>query len=255
MCCALHGLHPLFILRLYRNIAMHDQMESKPCKQIRGRPMQPMEPWTLEDQGLLNAYNCREYLRAYGSFQHLSVTSPLPLGAGYRPLYLDAREQCHAIAESRFSREQFYSHRPDDWKYPRITYSFAKDPLTAPLIWIILAPFNFLSWLISRSVQTKTLSNRETDHGFVIVTDRALRQTVYGDVLRIPWSQVFAVDVNYSPPGINIRWRNGHGLLETSPVDKLALLLMMRNLALRNPGDDLVVPDSFIDRARRLGKL
>jgi hypothetical protein len=213
-----------------------------------------MADWTDEDEGLLRAYKVRDYLRQHGQFQSLAEPSSY-VKQGERPLYLEPGEQCLAITRARLTRQVVYRYVPEDTRYFRLSYSFRKDPLVAPFMWIILLPFNLLSMLISRAVHTKTASNSVVDDGSLIVTNRALRQATYGDHLRFPWVQVSAVDLSYSPPGINLRFRNEDCFIETSAVDRLALILMMRYLALRNRGDDLTVLDSFLDRARALGKL
>jgi hypothetical protein len=206
-----------------------------------------MTAWTEEDEGVLRAYNTRDYLRRNGQIQSLSVASPLRLEPG---------ENCLAIATARLSKWQVDRYVPEDTTYFRLKYSFAKDPLVAPFMWIIFLPFNLLSMLISRTAHTKTTTRWFVrGEGSLVVTDRALLQAIYGGQLRIPWNQVSDVTLSYSPPGINLKWHNESYFIETPTIGRLGLVMMMRFLALGNRGDDMTVPDSLIDRARALRKL
>ena len=204
--------------------------------------------WTDEDEGLLRGYRVREYLRHNGGLLGVSGTSRL---------YLQPGEEVYAGIRARLQKLVTASTGlPEHATYFRLKYSFAKDPFGAPFMWIILLPINLLSWCISclyhRKSETRWI---EAGGGDLLVTNYALIQVAPGEQLRFPWHQLSVADLSYSPPGINFTWRYERYFLQTSTIDRLALVVMMRFLALGNRGDDLRVPDEFLIRARSLGKL
>ena len=207
-----------------------------------------MAAWTDEDEGLLRGYRVREDLRHNGGL--LGVQ-------GMSRLHLEPGEEVYAGIRARLQKSITVSTGlPGDATYFRLKYSFAKDPLMAPFMWIILLPINLLSWGISylyhRKSETRWI---EAGGGDLLVTNYALIQAASGGQARFPWPQISAADLSYSPPGINFTWRYERYFLQASAIDRVALVVMMRFLALGNPGDDLRVPDEFLVRARSLGKL
>lgn len=205
-----------------------------------------MSEWSPEDDGLLRAYTIREYLRKTGQLPGTSTAAPLQLEPGEICLYVTTG-QLHKWQVSRYV---------EDHSSFRIRVKWAQDPLMAPFLWILLLPFNLISMLISRAAHTKTNSNwLFSGDGSLVLTNRNLLQATYGGQLRFPLIQISAVDANNTSPAINFRWRNENYSLVVPPADRIPLILMMRYLALNNRGDDLIVHDSFIERARALGKI
>lgn len=205
-----------------------------------------MSGWTDEDEGLLRAYKIREHLRQTGQ---------LPITSAGCPLQLEPGEQCLAITRAQLHKWEVTRYVEDHSVF-RLRVKWAQDPLMAPFLWILLLPFNLISMFISRAAHTKTNSNwLFRGDGPLALTNRNLLQATYGGQLRFPLIQVSAVGVSDASPGINLRWRNENYFIQVPTVDRLPLVLMMRYLALGNRGDDLIIPDSFIDRARTLGKL
>lgn len=205
-----------------------------------------MSEWTDEDEGFLRAYKIRDLLRRTGQLPSTSAACPLQLEPG---------EQCLIITRARLYKWQI-TRQVENFSYFRLKVSFAKDPLMAPFLWVLLLPFNLISMLISRAAHTKTNSDwLFSGDGSLVLTNRNLLQATYGGQLRFPLVQVSAVDVSHASPSINFRWRNESYSIQAPSVDRLPLVLMMRYLALGNRGDDLTVPDSFIDHARACGKL
>lgn len=205
-----------------------------------------MSEWTDEDEGLLRAYRIREHLRKTGQ---------LPITSAGCPLQLEPGERCLVVTRAQLSKWEVTRYVEDHSVF-RIRVKWAKDPLMAPFLWLLFLPFNLISMLISHAAHTKSDSNWIfSGDGPLALTNRNLLQATYGSQLRFPLIQVTAVDVSDAPRGINFRWRNENYSVQVPAVDRLSLVLMMRYLALGNRGDDLIVPDNFIDHARTLGKL
>jgi hypothetical protein len=213
-----------------------------------------MAEWTDDDQALLWAYQLREYLRENGQLYHFPDRSHL---------YLESGEETIAVVRSTRVRGLTIDKTlPENTTYFRLTYSFAKDPLVAPFMWILLLPFNLISMLFSRAIHTKTTTFwHAMSEGDLAITNRALLGSTYGGQLRFSWRDFTAINLSNAhpgitaPPGIHFRWKNQSYFIEAPTASRLGLMFMMRYLAAGSRGEELQVPDGFIDRARRLGKL
>lgn len=183
------------------------------CERARRGKGWLMAAWR-EDKGPAQAYKIRDYLRQNGQFQSLSIACPL---------YLEPGERCLVITTTRLSIREVYRNVPEDVTYFRLKYSFAKDPLVAPFMWIILLPFNLLSMMFARAAHpvTTNSSQKPIGQGYLAVTDRALIQGVYGNQFRFPWSEVYSVNLRHSPPGINFQWSGLSYIIE--PIAQLEL--------------------------------
>ena len=207
-----------------------------------------MSVWTSEDEGLLRAYNIRNYLRTSDRLQSISDRSS--------PLRLQPGEVYFANMPSYLQAWQKYMSAPDNFTYFRLRTKWAKDPLGAPFIFIFLLPFNLISRFISYQNAKQVEMRWETvATGSVVITDRALVQGSEHRQFRMPWQEISALSISNSPPGVNITWRNQPYLLVTPAEDRLPVFLISRYMTIGDRGEELKVSEEFLARARSLGKL
>ena len=105
------------------------------------------QTWTEEDEGLVHAVRLAAYLRYSDSLQ--PDVQPTPVG-------LEPGESHFAVTGGQVLQWTQISVEPDEWSYFRLRVKWAKDPLMAPFLWLVLLPFNLLSRQFSKARATNT---------------------------------------------------------------------------------------------------
>ena len=198
--------------------------------------------WTEADEGLLYAVQLVEHIQRYNSFPPNNVNSPLPTQPGEKIIGVTFAQGYNLI---------WGKVRPESWSRFRITVKWAKDPLMAPFLWLLVLPFNIVFALIGRERATQTYSNwRPAGSGPLVITDRGLLHGVPTGLLRAPWGRVKNVTLDRQTPGVKIVYEGQEFLFTTSYKWCPWLYVACRFLAFNDRAPKLEIPAGFEERAR-----
>src|SRR5258708_4794040 len=197
--------------------------------------------WTAEDEGLLAGIKLLDYVRYNDGLQPQLEKPPFTLGLG---------EEHIATTSARVSEWVSVRTRPEDWRFFRLRVKWAQDPLMAPFLWLLLLPFNIISFFISRAMATETrLQRKQVGQGFLTITQRALVQSTPSGSMRIPWAEINTVDLG-SVPEIYVTSRGRRFVFVLPFESQMWFYVAFRYLAFKDRATKLPIPTAFLARAR-----
>jgi uncharacterized RDD family membrane protein YckC len=202
------------------------------------------QTWTEEDEGLVHAVRLTAYLRYSDSLQ--PDVQPTPVG-------LEPGESHFAVTGGQVLQWTQMSVEPEEWSYFRLRVKWAKDPLMAPFLWLMLLPFNLLSRQFSKARATDTQwVRRPVADGAVILTDRRVVVVGRAGAIQLALSDISRVELRESD--INIKCGESAYDLKLSPVLRAWFFVALRFLVFGDRTPLLPIPFDFYERAGALGK-
>lgn len=205
------------------------------------------QPWTAVDEGLLNGIQLVNHLQDYDRLPSSQSSSPMPLQSG---------EEYLGVTSSQGLKWTRIRVRPESWSRFRFTVKWARDPLMAPFLWLILLPFNIIFALIARERATQTHEQwSEIGRGYLVITQLALLQSAPGGLIRIPWDKVTAVGLDSMLAGISVTYEAQHFHFKIPPESCPWFYVASRFLAFNERSPTLNVPEDLLTRARFHGRI